>query len=318
MEIIKGFFSFLFNLVGIVSSILGIWSVIRSPEEVKETLASWGKSIRSSLKVKQPKQPEKSQPTKTLSETEFSELLENAPDLSGTGVTKREVKQQAQNPIMTYLYFFAALTVITVVIIGIVSRAASIPEAENASPPIEWTLSGGMNVVSLFWMFVFLFGVIGAMRGWAKELLVVFSGVIALAVNVLLFGHFPWLRDLPDNSLSVFWARSTVTITLVYFGYQTVTSVVSLASKAVREKLSDVLFGAVMGGINGYLIAGSILAYFHIADYPYENVIAPAADANFSEIVAGLMATMPPNLLGEPGIYFAALILLIFILVVYG
>jgi hypothetical protein len=318
MEIIKGFFSFLFNLVGIVSSILGIWSVIRSPEEVKETLASWGKSVRSFVKIRQPKQPEKSQSTKTLSEAGFSELLENASDPSRGAVQKSDVKQRSQNPITIYLYIFAVLTVVTIMIASIISRPASIPEAETASPPIEWTLSGGMNVVSLFWMFVCLFGVIGAMRGWAKELLVVFSGVIALAVNVLLFGHFPWLRDLPDNSLSVFWARSTVTITLVYFGYQTVASVVSLASKAVREKLSDVLFGAVMGGINGYLIAGSILAYFHIADYPYENVIAPAADANFSEIVAGMMAAMPPNLLGEPGIYFAALILLIFILVVYG
>lgn len=318
MEIIKGFFSFLFNLVGIVSSILGIWSVIRSPEEVKETLTSWGKAIRSSVKVKQPQQPEKSQPTKTLSETAFSRLLENAPDHSGAGVTTREIKQQAQNPIMTYLYIFAALIVITVVVTGIVSRPASAPETEAVSAPIEWTSSGGMNVVSLFWMFVCLFGVVGAMRGWAKELLVVFSGVIALAVNVLLFRHFPLLRDLPDNSLSLFWSRSLIIITLVYFGYQTAASVVLLASKAAREKLSDSLFGAVMGGINGYLIAGSLLAYFHLADYPYKNIIAPAADANFSEIVAGMMVTMPPNLLGEPGIYFVALILLIFILVVYG
>ena len=35
----------------------------------------------------------------------------------------------------------------------------------------------------LFWMFVILFGVIGAMRGWAKELLVTFSAILALAFD---------------------------------------------------------------------------------------------------------------------------------------
>lgn len=79
MEIIKGFFSFLFNLVGIVSSILGIWSVIRSPEEVKETLASWGKSVRAFVKIRQPKQPEKSQPTKRFLKQGFPSYWKTPP-----------------------------------------------------------------------------------------------------------------------------------------------------------------------------------------------------------------------------------------------
>ena len=32
-----------------------------------------------------------------------------------------------------------------------------------------------MSIVYVFWMYVILFAVIGALRGWAKELLVVFS-----------------------------------------------------------------------------------------------------------------------------------------------
>ena len=43
-----------------------------------------------------------------------------------------------------------------------------------------------MSVVYIFWMYVFLFGIIGAMRGWAKELMVIFSVVTSLAVNLLL------------------------------------------------------------------------------------------------------------------------------------
>ena len=40
-----------------------------------------------------------------------------------------------------------------------------------------------MSIVILFWMFVILFAIVGWMRGWAKELLVSFSVILALALN---------------------------------------------------------------------------------------------------------------------------------------
>jgi len=174
-----------------------------------------------------------------------------------------------------------------------------------------------MSIVYLFWMYVILFAVIGAMRGWAKELLVIFSSITALAVNLLLEKYIPLVRDLPDNSGSVFWIRSIILIALVYFGYQTVAVVPRLASKAARERLQDALFGLVVGGLNGYFIAGSILFYNHVADYPYRNIISPATDPAIIAAIDGMLKYMPPRLLGEPGIYFAVIIILIFIIVVY-
>jgi hypothetical protein len=55
-----------------------------------------------------------------------------------------------------------------------------------------------MSIVYLFWMYVILFAVIGAMRGWAKELLVIFSVVTSLAMNLLLEKYIPLVRDLQD------------------------------------------------------------------------------------------------------------------------
>ncbi len=135
-----------------------------------------------------------------------------------------------------------------------------------------------MSIIYLFWMYVFLFAVIGAMRGWAKELMVAFSVVTSLAVNLLLEKYIPLVRDLdPKASGSVFWIRTLILVALVYFGYQTV-SISRFASKAVRERLQDSLFGAVLGGFNGYLIAGSILFYNHMANYPYSDIISRATD----------------------------------------
>ncbi|MBK7453984.1 MAG: CvpA family protein [Anaerolineales bacterium] len=173
-----------------------------------------------------------------------------------------------------------------------------------------------MSIVYIFWMYVVLFAVIGAMRGWAKELLVAFSVITALAVNLLLEKYIPLVRDLEDASSSVCWIRTIILLALVYFGYQTV-AIARFASKAARERLQDSLFGAVLGGINGYFVAGTVLFYNHVAGYPYKNIISPATDPAVIQAVDLMMKYMPPRLLGEPGIYFAVIIVLIFIIVVY-
>ena len=47
----------------------------------------------------------------------------------------------------------------------------------------------GLNAI--FWMFVILFGIIGAMRGWAKELLVTFSVILAMFILTVLENFVP-------------------------------------------------------------------------------------------------------------------------------
>ncbi len=174
-----------------------------------------------------------------------------------------------------------------------------------------------MSIVYVFWMYVILFGVIGAMRGWAKELLVAFSVVLSLSLNHVLRKYIPLARDLADTDPSLFWVRTIILLVLVYFGYQTVVSIPHLASRATRERLQDTLFGAILGGLNGYLVSGSILYYVHIADYSFQKVILKPTDPALLETVNEMMLYMPPQLLGEPGIYFAIILAFVFVLVVY-
>jgi len=174
-----------------------------------------------------------------------------------------------------------------------------------------------MSVVYIFWMFVVIFGIIGWMRGWAKELLVSFSVILALALNHVIRRYIPIAQSLPETDVSLFWVRVIILLVLVYFGYQTVISIPHLASKAARERLQDTLFGAILGAINGYLVVGTILFYLHIADYPFEKVISKPVDPALLQTVNQMMLYMPPQLLGEPGIYFAIIIAFVFVLVVY-
>ena len=174
-----------------------------------------------------------------------------------------------------------------------------------------------MSIVYVFWMYVILFAVIGAMRGWAKELLVAFSVILALAFNHVLRKYIPLARDLAETDISLFWVRTIVLLVLVYFGYQTVVSIPHLASRAVRERLQDTLFGAFLGGLNGYLISGTILYYNHIADYPFQNIIIKPTDPELLQTVNQMMQYMPPQVLGEPAIYFAVILAFVFIMVVF-
>jgi len=174
-----------------------------------------------------------------------------------------------------------------------------------------------MSIVYIFWMYVILFAVIGVLRGWAKELIVSFSVIFALALNYTLRQYVGMVEQLDIKSTELFWIRISILVVLVYFGYQTVALVPHLASKSNRERLQDSLFGAVLGALNGYLIAGTILFYYiNDAQYPYPNVIGPPL-SNLASSVQLLMTFMPPRLLGVPWIYFAAILCAIFVIIVY-
>ncbi len=172
-----------------------------------------------------------------------------------------------------------------------------------------------MSLTFAFWLFIILFAVIGAMRGWSKELLVSFSVILSLAFNRLLENHVPVVKSMESASESLFWIRAIVLLTLVFFGYQTV-YIPRFASKATRERLQDWLLGFVVGALNGYLIVGTLWFDMAQAGYPFApNISAPSGDA--VDVVTRMMFYMPPNLLGDPGIYFAVIIAFIFVLVVF-
>ncbi|MCG2784417.1 MAG: CvpA family protein [Anaerolineae bacterium] len=187
-----------------------------------------------------------------------------------------------------------------------------------------------VSLTFMFWMFVVLFGIIGAMRGWAKELLVAFSMILALTLLRLLETFVPFIKNLiPADQMdvngivsnpvepTVFWLRVIIVIVLVFFGYQTV-ALPRFASKAAREKLQDMMLGFFFGAFNGYLVVGTLWFFMYQSAYPFANYILPP-DVNTPMGVAAqdLIPYLAPRLFGEPVIYFAVVLAFIFVLVVF-
>jgi hypothetical protein len=176
-----------------------------------------------------------------------------------------------------------------------------------------------VSLVVIFWMYVILFGIIGAMRGWAKELLVMFAVILALFFIKVLELFVPFIRDVLSfgNGAPLFWIRVAITSILVLFGYQT-PNIPKLAgnNRFARERLQDVLLGIFIGMVNGYFVMGSIWYFLNAAGYPFPNVIsAPTGDVLV--LVNKYIAVLPPALLGSPAIYFAVAIAFAFVLMVF-
>jgi len=169
----------------------------------------------------------------------------------------------------------------------------------------------------VFWMYVVLFSIIGGMRGWAKEIMVSFSVILALTFTTLISNYIPFIRDVlqKDNPALYFWLRAIILGLLVFFGYAT-PNISRFAPKMNREKLQDSILGVVIGALNGYLIAGTIWFYMSNAGYPFNNIIA-APSGDIAKVAEAMLQYMPPRLLGIPGIYFAVVIAFMFVIVVF-
>jgi hypothetical protein len=174
-----------------------------------------------------------------------------------------------------------------------------------------------VSLTVLFGLLVVLFGVIGAMRGWAKELLVTSAVVLGLFLNSILETYIqPYRTAMAAQPLgSAFVIRGVLLLLLAFFGYQT-PKIQALQPKLVRERFEEVLLGLFMGLLNGYLIVGSVWSYLHSAGYEITTLVIPP-EGILAEQIDGLIAFMAPDLLPIPHIFFAVGVVFVFIIVVF-
>lgn len=175
-----------------------------------------------------------------------------------------------------------------------------------------------VSLLVLFWVFVVLFAVIGAMRGWSKEVLVTSALVLALFLNAILSHYVTFYQNLlagesPATQLTLL---ALPVLVLAFAGYQS-PRLTALQGKLARERIEGILLGLVIGVLNGYLLAGSLLYYLHVTGYPTELVTPPAEGSELAAQLQAMMAYMPPALLTIPYVYFAAAAISILIIVVF-
>lgn len=142
-----------------------------------------------------------------------------------------------------------------------------------------------LNVV--LGIFILFFALVGALRGWAKEVLVLFSVIVALAMRLIFSKYVPFVRDLLNQPpLTQFYIYSAVLIGMVIAGYAGPAISATLAGKTPREKLQDILLGGVLGAINGYLIVGTLWYFLAQANYGVWGIQPPPAGSGSALLAA--------------------------------
>jgi lysylphosphatidylglycerol synthetase-like protein (DUF2156 family) len=172
----------------------------------------------------------------------------------------------------------------------------------------------------IFFCFVILFAIIGAMRGWAKEMMVTASAVLALFIITVLETYVKGLTQsfAVQGSTAQFWMRVAIVILLTFFGYQTPNLPRLGGDRFARERLQDSLLGIFLGALNGYLIVGSIWYFLSAANYQaISYIIPPDPNSIPGQAALKLLTYMAPAWLGVPFIYFAIALSFIFVIVVF-
>ncbi len=177
-----------------------------------------------------------------------------------------------------------------------------------------------MTLPNVFWMFVIMFGIVGSFRGWAKEVLAIFSLLLAIAIDTMLFTYVGEVRlvlgDTGQPNVMQFGVRAALVLILAYFGYQS-PNLQAFAPKFVREKFQDTLLGFVLGMVNGYVLVGTLWYYMEAAHYPLAPYVQAPLDQQAANTIATYMKYMPPVLLGIPNIYFAIIGAFVFVIIVF-
>jgi lysylphosphatidylglycerol synthetase-like protein (DUF2156 family) len=172
----------------------------------------------------------------------------------------------------------------------------------------------------IFYCFVVLFAIIGAMRGWAKEMMVTASAILALFLITVLETYVKGLTQTfaETGSTAQFWMRVVIIILLTFFGYQTPNLPRIGGERFARERLQDSLLGIFLGALNGYLIVGSIWYFLSAANYQaISYIIPPDPNSIPGQAAIKLITWLAPAWLGVPFIYFAIALAFIFVIVVF-
>ncbi len=170
-----------------------------------------------------------------------------------------------------------------------------------------------------FWTFVVMFGAIGAIRGWAKEMLVSFSIILALFVMQVALEYVGPVKKLWENwsgGQTQFYIASLLVILFAFFGYHTPNNR-KVNKNLARERLQDMMLGGFLGAGNGYLMVGTIWFFLHQAKYPFsEYMSAPVAGTRAGDAALKMIQWLPPIWLEVPVIYFAVAVSFTFVVIV--
>ncbi len=158
-----------------------------------------------------------------------------------------------------------------------------------------------LSLNAAFWIMVLLFALVGAMRGWTKEIVVTSSIILALfTLNQFfstVFAFIGWDNNLvlpPEQRRWQFFVLSSFLLIISFFGYQGPSLARGRADRlARRDNLQDKLLGFLVGALNGWLIVGSIWAFLEYRIVSASNWVRFTPDVPYPFNTVNIVRPLP-------------------------
>lgn len=163
-----------------------------------------------------------------------------------------------------------------------------------------------ISLSALLWMLVAMFALIGLMRGFGKEVLVTSSLILAVFIIAVVLPMLPIAGD----DQRQFLVRGAVLVLCAVAGYQS-QRLQRISDALTKARWRNNLLGLLLGGINGYLLIGSLLYYLHQFNYPFAFITPPGPE------LTNLLPFMLPQWLVGLWMYIAIAVALLMILVLF-
>lgn len=186
-----------------------------------------------------------------------------------------------------------------------------------------------IELSAIFISLMVLFGVIGLMRGWVREIQATAAAILAMFIIEQIS---PWVwtvlvQRTPAEMLAadplgtlrrLVMLKGAILLVVVFFGYQGPMLVQFASSGRVRtnrprETIQEGILGLLIGLLNGYLILGALWWYLHVAQYPFDWIISPLNFPNSAS--AKMIAYLPLRFLPSPWLEILVVVFFLIVLV---
>ncbi len=177
-----------------------------------------------------------------------------------------------------------------------------------------------ISLQAFFWLMVGFFALIGALRGWTREVIATAGLVLSLfTLNQLGQTILSFAGLAIDPNLLVadvnaqrqrFYIYAALHIIITFVSYQGPLLAGSRIGDRlrVRDTFQDKIMGAIVGSLNGYLIVGTLWWYLHTLGYPFAaTTIVPSPSLDW------MIGWLPIPLLGD---YLSILVVAVFLFVI--
>lgn len=205
-----------------------------------------------------------------------------------------------------------------------------------------------ISIQFVFISMVIFFGMVGAIRGWQKEVIAT-AGLIGAVAFLYQFGDYlltlgnvffrfadTATSNLPADTITLqrqFWIQAIFLSLIAFFSYQIISSLADRApgtsrGDRVRYGFQSRFIGAVVGMFNGYLLVGSLwgfLEYRIIATgyerinsntYPFQaSGFVTKVQAEAIDTAINVVEYLPLNVFG-PGIWLLLFFISFFIVII--